>query len=258
VVTARRARRSARAPDPGGLRPGTHPRSPDAPPGGWIARPGPRRSSSRIARQRAGGAPLPQGGDDPSATLGVATLTPQLVRPLDSAGPRLGRRIGGERSPETGLAAPLRIPQKTRRRLANGEPAQNRRSAKLSVTTPERPGRAGKCIGALRPRGLGYTDLRSARRPGTALRRPGRIGGSTWPLGDYLACGARPGFVPSVIVARMVRTVSTGRGSEIREVYDNRTCRGCQGTLVAPHLQLVYASKSSASPMSWQQSFSVA
>lgn len=38
----------------------------------------------------------------------------------------------------------------------------------------------------------------------------------------------------------MVRTVPTGQGSEIREVYENKTCRGCQGLLVAPHVQLGY------------------
>jgi Fe2+ or Zn2+ uptake regulation protein len=38
----------------------------------------------------------------------------------------------------------------------------------------------------------------------------------------------------------MVRTVPTGNASEIREVYDTRVCRGCQGLLVAPHVQLGY------------------
>ena len=38
----------------------------------------------------------------------------------------------------------------------------------------------------------------------------------------------------------MVRTAATGNGCEIREEYETRTCRGCQGLLVAPHVQLGY------------------
>lgn len=38
----------------------------------------------------------------------------------------------------------------------------------------------------------------------------------------------------------MVRTIATGNAFEIREVYENRRSRGCQGMLVPPHVQLGY------------------
>jgi RNase P subunit RPR2 len=38
----------------------------------------------------------------------------------------------------------------------------------------------------------------------------------------------------------MVSTVPTGDGAEMVEVYANKSCRGCQALLVAPHVQLGY------------------
>lgn len=37
-----------------------------------------------------------------------------------------------------------------------------------------------------------------------------------------------------------MRLVLTGRATELREVYENRRCSGCQGLLVAPHVLIAH------------------